>query len=384
MISFEERVLQLVNIERAAVGLSPLEHNPLLAAAAGGHASAMIESDFFGHQGPEGETADARAATAGYGGGVGENLAAGFSTPEDTMDALMASPGHRANILHPDYKSLGVGYAFIVPDSGAVNFNHYWVQNFGLERAPSEDNPNAVSIIDNALGGHTITIDDAGLLDASLGTSGVDLVETSVSIFPLPSSIEHAAVVQAGALNLTGNGLANGLTGAEGPNRLRGDSGDDLLRGLGGDDFLHGNIGDDTAIGGQGDDEIRGGGGNDDLRGSRGHDQVIGGRGNDTINGGTGDDSLSGLGDGDYFVFDQLGNGVFTGEDVVTDFTPGLDRLVFASLVNDVPFVSPDAVLEAFTVDADGNAHLDLGAGGSVTLLGVNPDHVKAEDIAIL
>ena len=100
----------------------------------------MIQSDFFGHQGPDGDTADVRAAAAGYGGGVGENLAAGFSTPEDMMDALMASPGHRANILHPDYKSMGVGYAFVVPDPGAVNFNHYWVQNFGLERT-SAPNP---------------------------------------------------------------------------------------------------------------------------------------------------------------------------------------------------------------------------------------------------
>ncbi len=384
MISFEERVLLLVNLERAAVGLSPLEPNPLLAAAAGGHASAMIQSDFFGHQGPDGDTADVRAAAAGYGGGVGENLAAGFSTPEDMMDALMASPGHRANILHPDYKSMGVGYAFVVPDPGAVNFNHYWVQNFGLERAPSEENPNAVSIIDNALGGHTITINDAGLLDSSLGTDGIDHVQSSVTIFPLPSTIEHATLVEAGALNLTGNSLANGLTGGDGPNRLYGDAGDDLLRGFGANDFLHGNTGDDTAVGGQGDDEVRGGGGNDDLRGSRGHDSLVGGKGTDRINGGTGDDSLSGLQDSDYFVFDQAGNGVFTGDDVITDFTLGLDRLVFAPVVNDVPLISPIDVLETFTADASGNAQLNLGVGGSVTLLGVDPGHVNAEDITIL
>ena len=56
---------------------------------------------------------------------VGENLAGGIKDAKATVDAWMNSPGHRANILNPDFRELGVGY-FV----GDGRFKVYWVQLF--------------------------------------------------------------------------------------------------------------------------------------------------------------------------------------------------------------------------------------------------------------
>ena len=54
-----------------------------------------------------------------------ENIAAGQPTVTAVMDAWMASPGHKANILNCAYTDIGVGYA--VNSSGTP----YWTQDFG-------------------------------------------------------------------------------------------------------------------------------------------------------------------------------------------------------------------------------------------------------------
>lgn len=62
---------------------------------------------------------------------VGENISAGNSTPEDAVRRWMNSPGHRDNILKPEFRDLGVGYYFLDPDPGSVTYRHYWTQVFG-------------------------------------------------------------------------------------------------------------------------------------------------------------------------------------------------------------------------------------------------------------
>jgi uncharacterized protein YkwD len=42
---------------------------------------------------------------------AGENLAQGFTEAQVLTTALMASPGHRANILDPDFQETGIGIA---------------------------------------------------------------------------------------------------------------------------------------------------------------------------------------------------------------------------------------------------------------------------------
>ncbi len=78
----------------------------------------------FSHTRPNGESCTSMIEDGAY--TVGENIAAGYATPEETVAQWMESPGHRANILNEDYTELGVGY-FYREDS---EYRHYWVQLF--------------------------------------------------------------------------------------------------------------------------------------------------------------------------------------------------------------------------------------------------------------
>ena len=119
---FEQRVLDLVNIERGKEGLSPLEWDgPNL--GAGADVRAVEISTNFSHTRPDGRSCFTAITNPGA---VGENIAAGYRSPEAVVEGWMNSPGHRANILDPDFKKLGVGYYYA---SGSY-YGHYWVQLF--------------------------------------------------------------------------------------------------------------------------------------------------------------------------------------------------------------------------------------------------------------
>ncbi len=127
---FGARIVELVNEERSQQGLPPVAGNATLARIAGDYACQMIENDFFDHTNPiTGSTIGSRALQyAYYFTKVGENLAGGFTTPEETMSQWMDSPGHRANILDEDFTELGAA----VRTGGYYRW--YWVQEFGLPR----------------------------------------------------------------------------------------------------------------------------------------------------------------------------------------------------------------------------------------------------------
>ena len=123
--------MDLVNQERLKAGLNPLEWNDQLASAAKSYANEMASNNFFAHNAPDGSTPVSRAQKAGYAaygwGGlyVGENLARGFNTAESVNQAWMNSPDHRANLLLPKYREIGIGVA-VAPDG-----TKYWAQEFG-------------------------------------------------------------------------------------------------------------------------------------------------------------------------------------------------------------------------------------------------------------
>jgi len=152
VITFEERVLEIVNLERAAVGLPPLKGVSELFNSSETHSSNMANRDFFEHCDLDTKTTHgSRMTAAGYTwNAAGENIAAGFSTPEDVMAAWMASPGHRANLLDENFvaREIGVGYFEEVGDQEDVRrdfsgndctadffedgpFFRYWTQNIG-------------------------------------------------------------------------------------------------------------------------------------------------------------------------------------------------------------------------------------------------------------
>ena len=117
-----QRVLDLVNQNRAAEGLAPLTLNAELCSNAGVRAIEIVNT--FSHTRPDG-TSCFTAITVSYW-SAGENIAAGYASPEEVVQGWMDSPGHRANIMSPDYTQLGVGYYY---DANSV-YRYHWVQLF--------------------------------------------------------------------------------------------------------------------------------------------------------------------------------------------------------------------------------------------------------------
>ncbi|MFE5817234.1 CAP domain-containing protein [Streptomyces sp. NPDC056479] len=117
-------VLRLVNEERAQVGCSAVAANSSLTDLAQAFSEDMAARDFFDHTDPGGASPWDRAAKAGITDLGGENIARGQSDAAAVMEAWMNSPGHKANILNCDFKTLGVGVHF-----GAGG--PWWTQDFG-------------------------------------------------------------------------------------------------------------------------------------------------------------------------------------------------------------------------------------------------------------
>lgn len=130
--SYIQQVLDLTNAERNKGGLQPLRLNNKLNQSAQAHSQDMAIADYFSHTGANGSNAGDRAATAGYYySSLGENIAAGYITPQEVVQGWMNSPGHRANIMNAGYQELGIGYYYLANDTGNVNYNYYWTQEFG-------------------------------------------------------------------------------------------------------------------------------------------------------------------------------------------------------------------------------------------------------------
>ena len=111
--------LCLLNRERRIRGLPPLRVDRHLERAAQLYSARMAARDFFEHVAPDGSAPPERIAAAGYGRArvTGENLGWGeqkAGEPAAMVDGWMHSPGHRANILQPAYREIGIG---IVPEA---------------------------------------------------------------------------------------------------------------------------------------------------------------------------------------------------------------------------------------------------------------------------
>jgi uncharacterized protein YkwD len=132
----EEEILRLTNEKRAqgadcgSAGsfpkAEPLSMNPHLRCAARKHSLDMVNRNYFDHVNPDGEDPGARIKKAGLRGvSWGENIAAGFPGAGATIEQWMESDGHCANVMRPEFRTLGVGYA------KGGEWGHLWTQNFG-------------------------------------------------------------------------------------------------------------------------------------------------------------------------------------------------------------------------------------------------------------
>lgn len=121
----EAAVVTLVNQARAQAGCGPVRANPPLAALAGAFSKDMAVRGFFDHTDPDGDTPWDRASQAGLSGLGGENIARGQGDAASVMNSWMNSPGHKANILNCEFRTLGVGAHFAAGGP-------WWTQDFGF------------------------------------------------------------------------------------------------------------------------------------------------------------------------------------------------------------------------------------------------------------
>ncbi len=142
---YDAQLLELTNTERRKAGLPPLRFSPQLGQAAQLHAEDMARNNFNSHTGSDGSSVGDRAQRTNYQFSyIGENIhfASPDSSPASAVRSWMKSPGHRANILSPDFTEIGFGYSY----DGRM---HRFVQVFGTPAGgssrdrltPSPQNP---------------------------------------------------------------------------------------------------------------------------------------------------------------------------------------------------------------------------------------------------
>lgn len=104
----EQSLLAAVNDVRAAHNLRPLQVDAHLVEAARAHSSTLLRINVFEH----GSLAERLALYGARGPAFGENLAWGtgrLASARSIVNAWMASPGHRANLLRPGWNRIGIG-----------------------------------------------------------------------------------------------------------------------------------------------------------------------------------------------------------------------------------------------------------------------------------
>jgi uncharacterized protein YkwD len=138
--AFEERIVELVNAQRRAAGLSPLKRVEPLTSSARWFAHDMASNDYFAEDHDTYRREGNRLVRAcDWGARLGwfypgwtalaENIAAGYETPEKVVAVWLGSPSHRAKMLGQGQWETGAGYW------AGGSAGHYWVQDFGRRTA---------------------------------------------------------------------------------------------------------------------------------------------------------------------------------------------------------------------------------------------------------
>lgn len=368
--SFERQMLDLINQERTSRGIDPLTLELRLNEASEDHSTWMDDSLVFSHTGVNGSDPGDRMRDAGFvfsGNWTwGENIAyqSERGAPvisDDVVDlhnSLMNSPGHRANILNPNFELIGIG----IEEGANRGFDAVYVtQNFARTSAP-------------------VQLDGGGAPDP----------EPTPTPDPLPPATDQ---------QITGDGGDNELTGGSGRDTLVGLSGQDLLYGKAGHDRIEAGSGADRVFAGGGADLVRAGAGNDNVKGGYGQDSIYGeagrdrlmgdqgndflhggsGRdrlwgdnGNDRLHGGWGNDTMEGGQGADTFVFSH-------GRDVVVDFdtSQGGDRIDMGAVASVDDF--QDLLSGGLLRQSGGNTTISDQDGNLLVLQNIDSDALSAD-----
>ncbi len=289
---------------------------------------------------------------------------------------------------------------------------------FGNSGRNTLDGGAGVDFLRGYAGNDKYIVDDSADRVVESSGQGTDWVLSSVD-FVLPNHVEWLTLTDPGGLTGTGNSLNNILNGSSGNDTLNGLAGNDRLRGFEGNDILDGGLGSDRMEGGLGDDEyfvqstgdivtelagegtdhvkssishtlaanveeltllgtgnLRGTGNalDNTINGNSGNNNLLGGLGDDTLVGNEGNDNLTGGGGNDLFIFDDNSD-----LDRLLDFSAGAgsdDVIDFKAVTSLTSFVD----VQNAATQAGADTVIDLGAGNSVTLVGVDLLDLHTDD----
>ena len=138
---FQAALLARINQYRAAgascrtagsyAAAAPLLWNASLQQAAAGHSQDMAANNYFSHTSRDGRSMVDRVNATGYGWlTLGENIAAGYPTVDAVVDGWMASDGHCANMMSPNFREVGLACVA----NPASTYRTYWTMNAGKSR----------------------------------------------------------------------------------------------------------------------------------------------------------------------------------------------------------------------------------------------------------
>ena len=394
-------MLDLINQERASYGLGQLQLELRLNDSSEDYSTLMLDQDFFSHTGPGGTSPGDRMEAAGFvfsGNWTwGENLAwqseqGAPGLADDVVNlhtSLMNSPGHRANILNPDFELIGIGI-----ELGDYNgWDAVMVtQNFATTSAalqldtgdtppppPPPEEPANLTLsgtsgndVLTGGGGNDTVSGNAG--DDEIHTkSGNDVVYGGAGDDTLTGGANHDVLGGSdGNDGIWGNGGHDTVYGGEGRDTIWGGGGRDEIYAGSGDDTVYGGGGHDILWSGTGDDMIRAGKGNDVVYGLDGNDDIGGAAGADTLDGGAGNDTLKGGSGGDTFVFSD-------GNDQVIGFNAAsaAEKVDLSAVSTITGF---DDLKASHLSLVNGNAVISDNLGNTMTLLGVGTGALDAGD----
>ena len=145
--SAEKRIFEELNSERVSHGLAALQWDDHAADAARAHAQLLAENGTLSHQFAGENSLPERLGATGARFTVSAENVARTEFVEDVHPALMASSGHRANILNTGYNAVGIGvveekgkiyvtqdFIFLVPAYSESQFKSAFAEAFNLAR----------------------------------------------------------------------------------------------------------------------------------------------------------------------------------------------------------------------------------------------------------
>jgi len=282
------------------------------------------------------------------------NLAAGHVTLEYSLNG-------------GPFVAINDGASFTAAADGNYQIHVTNVPNPGNGNVNASENYQLTMTV-NYAGAHDSTPDYHGTYTASDNHGGSDSAAVDISYqagHTLTGTAGDDVLLAGNGDNVLNAGDGNDILSAgTGNNTLHGDAGNDLLYSGAGNDLLDGGTGNDTAsyahatagvtvnlgllaaqntlgagtdtlasienlVGSNFNDTLTGDGAGNRIDGGLGHDVLNGGGGDDILIGGLGNNTLTGGSGADTFQW-HAGN---SGHDVITDFTPGLDKLDLSQLL---------------------------------------------------